>query len=696
MSMSYVRCPEPVTISCSLSVSPQPSALEVGVQKAALVISGPSGVGKSTIIDLLKQEFPDKFGFSVSHTTRSPRPGEVDGVDYHFTTREAMVDLLSEGHFLESAEVHGNLYGTSYDAVDYLARDGKMCILDIDVQGAATIRRNQKIDALFVFVEPPSLNILEERLRGRQTDDEETISRRVMNAQEEIERSKEEGLFDHTITNDNVLTAYQKLKLIVSENWARLDEPLKCHMDFESYDTTDSVARSMLRFACSSSSSATLKVPRGKTMVKATVERGFIYRAQLCCSDTQFTLGDIGDVLLEDANRSHSVFRGIVPTTGTVDASSTTSENDGEWGLLSRKIFSVVQLTPLEAELKLSNQETESCAVLAFVDNDTGKENVYLSGKMPRTVLQPNVNGYSIMTYYQGLKMDTANRGEWKLSIISDSELNFTELPEGSSVQLNDKYSPNKRALLCSYNLTGSVHQVLSMHFSITCDSRAVFNVVLTRKDNNEVIKEWNELTNACTFLGIPLNFDQVELPSDAASGGNDDNDAMGSSTYTISIFLSRDSCPFKIQPAGAISVPLSWRLQLEAPFDLLVTKDDTMEKQFAATLATWNDMGVGGPDKRPATAKAALEKFMEEQAESSAVTEDVKDESQLQQKGITELNGSRFISGVDTPLELNKDASFTIRRKDVREESTMNSFQRLLFDETASLYVPQSLEAST
>ena len=114
-------------------------------------------------------------------------------------------------------------------------------------------------------------------------------------------------------------------------------------------------------------------------------------------------------------------------------------------------------------------------------------------------------------------------------------------------------------------------------------------------------------------------------------------------------------------------------------------------KKKSRSLASLWN-----ATETAKLVAKAALEKFMEEQAESSAVTGDVKDESQLQQKGITELNGSRFISGVDTPLELNKDASFTIRRKDVREESTMNSFQRLLFDETASLYVPQSLEAST
>ena len=99
-----------------------------------LSVCGPSGTGKSTLIALLRKEFPDDFGFSVSHTTRGPRPGERDGVDYHFSDRAVMEAAIADGKFLESALVHGNLYGTSFDSIASVADQHRVCILDIDVQ----------------------------------------------------------------------------------------------------------------------------------------------------------------------------------------------------------------------------------------------------------------------------------------------------------------------------------------------------------------------------------------------------------------------------------------------------------------------------------------------------------------------------------------------------------------------------------
>ena len=100
----------------------------------SVAVCGPSGAGKSTLINLLRKEFPDDFGFSVSHTTREPRAGEQDGVDYHFSNKPTMEVAISEGKFLESANVHGNLYGTSFEAIDSVAKQHRVCILDIDVQ----------------------------------------------------------------------------------------------------------------------------------------------------------------------------------------------------------------------------------------------------------------------------------------------------------------------------------------------------------------------------------------------------------------------------------------------------------------------------------------------------------------------------------------------------------------------------------
>lgn len=176
-----------------------------------IVISGPSGVGKGTLIAKLMDEFPSMFGFSVSHTTRAPRNKEKNGVHYHFTERMVMEKDIQDGKFLESASVHGNLYGTSIEAVDVVSDAGKRCILDIDVQGARSVRANS-LDAIFIFVCPPSFEELENRLRARGTETEEQVQKRLRNARAELEEGKSSGLFDHILVNDNLDTCYESLK----------------------------------------------------------------------------------------------------------------------------------------------------------------------------------------------------------------------------------------------------------------------------------------------------------------------------------------------------------------------------------------------------------------------------------------------------------------------------------------------------
>ncbi|CAI5488169.1 unnamed protein product [Closterium sp. Naga37s-1] len=199
--------PDAITVSWG-QASSQPPAMPV-------VICGPSGVGKGTLINRLMEEFPGRCGFSVSHTTRGPRPGEEDGVHYNFTTREVMEKEIAEGRFLEKADVHGNLYGTSVAAVKKVTDSGKMCILDIDVQGARQVKASPALDAVFIFVAPPSFEELERRLRGRGTETEEQVEKRLGNARKEMEAGKDATLFNHTIINDNLDAAYAKLKALL-------------------------------------------------------------------------------------------------------------------------------------------------------------------------------------------------------------------------------------------------------------------------------------------------------------------------------------------------------------------------------------------------------------------------------------------------------------------------------------------------
>mmetsp|Transcript_16556 Transcript_16556/g.24762 ORF Transcript_16556/g.24762 Transcript_16556/m.24762 type:complete len:343 (+) Transcript_16556:129-1157(+) len=211
-----------------------------------LVISGPSGVGKGTLIEKLVSFYNHKvdevvesnefrngddgihelFGFSVSHTTRGPRPGEVDGVHYHFTTKEQILKDIEDQKFIEHAQVHGNIYGTSYESVQNVISSHRICILDIDVQGAKRVKEDSSllIKPYFIFIAPPSMEVLEQRLRGRGTETEEAIQTRLGNAQSELDYGRAEGNFDQVIVNDDIEHSFLQLRQVLEEWYPHLNQ----------------------------------------------------------------------------------------------------------------------------------------------------------------------------------------------------------------------------------------------------------------------------------------------------------------------------------------------------------------------------------------------------------------------------------------------------------------------------------------
>ncbi|TQN74619.1 Guanylate kinase, partial [Colletotrichum shisoi] len=176
-----------------------------------IVISGPSGVGKGTLYKLLFERHPDTFALSVSHTTRGPRPGETDGVDYHFVTREAFDDLVARDGFVEHAVFGSNAYGTSKATIEEQSAKGKVVVLDIEMEGVKQIKQSN-FPARYVFIAPPSEDELEKRLRGRGTEKEESIQKRLAQAKLELEFSKTPGVHDLVIVNDDLEKAYTTLE----------------------------------------------------------------------------------------------------------------------------------------------------------------------------------------------------------------------------------------------------------------------------------------------------------------------------------------------------------------------------------------------------------------------------------------------------------------------------------------------------
>ena len=177
-----------------------------------LVICGPSGVGKSTIIKRLTDEFPGLFGFSVSHTTRQPRNGEVDGVNYNYVSREDFLSCKERGEFIETAEFSGNMYGTSKMAIQSIQEKGQICILDIEMQGVIQIKNIPELDPHYVFIQPPSIQELERRLKERQTETEESLKKRLITAKFELEYGADPKNFDLIIVNDDVDVASKELR----------------------------------------------------------------------------------------------------------------------------------------------------------------------------------------------------------------------------------------------------------------------------------------------------------------------------------------------------------------------------------------------------------------------------------------------------------------------------------------------------
>lgn len=174
-----------------------------------LVVCAPSGTGKSTLISMLREEYPD-FGFSVSYTTRAPRGSEQDGREYNFVTRDQFVAMRSRGAFCEWAEVHGNFYGTATRPVEAMLHAGRDVLFDIDVQGAKQLKKTF-YKGTYVFLLPPSREELVRRLEGRGTDSAESIAQRLANASGELAQAE---WFDYWVVNDDLGEAFRELTAV--------------------------------------------------------------------------------------------------------------------------------------------------------------------------------------------------------------------------------------------------------------------------------------------------------------------------------------------------------------------------------------------------------------------------------------------------------------------------------------------------
>lgn len=189
------------------------------------VVSAPSGAGKTSLVRALLESTGDRLALSISHTTRAPRPGEVDGRDYHFVSMETFRRMVEEGAFLEHAQVFDNAYGTARAGVEAQLAQGRDVILEIDWQGARQVRRALP-ESVGIFILPPSRAALEERLRARGQDDEAVIARRMRDAVNEMSHY---GEYDYLVINEVFGTAHDELAAIIRSRRLRLPDQQQRH-----------------------------------------------------------------------------------------------------------------------------------------------------------------------------------------------------------------------------------------------------------------------------------------------------------------------------------------------------------------------------------------------------------------------------------------------------------------------------------
>ncbi|PKY03198.1 guanylate kinase [Aspergillus campestris IBT 28561] len=179
--------------STSASAYTSPSIMTPPTDRRPIIISGPSGVGKGTLFNMLFEKHPDTYTLSISHTTRSPRPGEKHGVNYYYVTKDEFRDLIAQDKFVENAQFGDNFYGTSKMTIEEQTAKGKVVVLDIEMEGVKQVR-NSSIGARYVFIAPPSEEELERRLRGRGTETEDSVLKRLAQAKKELEFGRQGGL----------------------------------------------------------------------------------------------------------------------------------------------------------------------------------------------------------------------------------------------------------------------------------------------------------------------------------------------------------------------------------------------------------------------------------------------------------------------------------------------------------------------
>ncbi|KAK9808730.1 hypothetical protein WJX72_002676 [[Myrmecia] bisecta] len=560
----HVDSPEPINILLSLTSGPH-RLLTAPLPDTSilLVVCGPASGGKSSLITMLLADHPDKFGRAVRHTLRGLRSPEE-------------LEALSASNQLAECSPP---YATSVKAIQAVQESGRMCIIEAGVAALRALRAAGR-RCVAVYVDAPSHEVLDVRLRNRGDVDEQTLQALLAAALAERSAAEEPGLFDCRLVNDNLLHCYTELVAFVSRHWPASRAPQTVHLVAQAYDwAAGGPGETFKRLACSGGASSRLELPRGRHLLRLQVDADRLHTLDLR-SSTPFKIGDANKVLAEQQALAVRSAEGVCP-----------AQAGGSWRLWFRYSFSLAETCRVGADLAVASDAQRRAVQLLLVDNDTSQETRYLLRSMAPGQLLPNSTGYSLVAM-SACRQDAAEE-PFKLAVTSDKPLKSWEERLASRVEaFEGQYAANKQLVLCRYVVTAAQRCAVACCLQATMPAALSLSLFRAPEGAIQWQAEAEELSNwtgtsQVSFAGLHL----------------------APAKYLLQASLDPGSCNFPIAANGGIGGELAWKLWLAPAADTkgcTVAADDSRQKYSQATFAKWAE----GQKDRVKAASAALEAF--------------------------------------------------------------------------------------
>ncbi|GMH36176.1 hypothetical protein BSKO_04044 [Bryopsis sp. KO-2023] len=585
-SLLFIESPEPISILSSLFVGTQFPLEHPKTQVGGLVVvTGPSCVGKSILIDTIVEDNAEKVERVRRLTTCI---GKAVGNDCDRVDRPKLDSLHASDNLACCYESFGCVFGVQKEEISSVQNSERLCLLELDPVGIACLRESG-IDFTTVFISA-DIEHLDKRMRGCERLEEQEIQARLQRAETDLAAiSSGEANYDHVIQSHDIRSCYNKFKEIISDYWPKLKTPSPCHMLVEFYNWEKTKPnKTCRRLITLASGTTTIHLPRGRHLLGFSADQEILHSMKML-SNTKFQTGDVSTILKEKENLSVQRFQ------GEYEAMSSDS-----WSLLFWYNYDVVEPCKVSAHLQTSSEKVQRYVKLYVIDNDESKESVHLLGKMEVgqadtnkrhkpivdpflslldfhhedvsllqvTLHQPNRNGYSIIGVLRCRDKKEIEAGEWRLTLTSDNQLKPKQQLTSRFHSFTGKYQTNTKAIGCRYKVNVSKRTQFCIRARFDPPAPLVLSILSPPKQSNGVF-EWGaeEIQNTSRESASSLFIPGVTLDP---------------GPYVVQMALAVEKCPFSVAEDGSIDTELDWTLEIAPTRDekeCPILEDDTKDR---------------------------------------------------------------------------------------------------------------------